>query len=174
MIVIMLKMNLIYHCYNWNEVPCNKERQTSNPKLGRILKWSLEIDEDILSTLEGKRSLRMVRLWASGLCEYFFVNNTLVEKCQLFVQLLRMQKLRPVLSKLIICVNKKIGINVIIVKNIFSALNSIGKRSRDKGKTIARRVITTSLVSHNLRKARFLRQTCVDLNISRMTFNRAL
>ena len=55
--------------YNWNEVPCNEERQTSNPKLGRTLKWLLEIDEDILRTLEGKRSHRTVRLWASRLYE---------------------------------------------------------------------------------------------------------
>ena len=42
--------------YNQNEVPCNEERQSSNPKPRRTLKGLLEIDEDILSTLEGKRS----------------------------------------------------------------------------------------------------------------------
>ena len=55
--------------YNQNEVPCNKERQMSNPKPGRTPKLLLDIDEDILSTLEGKRSHRMVQLWASRLCE---------------------------------------------------------------------------------------------------------
>ena len=38
-------------CYNQNEVPCNPEKQTSDPKPGRTLKWLLEIDEDILTTL---------------------------------------------------------------------------------------------------------------------------
>ena len=55
--------------YNWNEVPCNKERQTFDPKLGRTSKWLLEIDEDILSTLEGKRLHRTLWLWASRLYE---------------------------------------------------------------------------------------------------------
>ena len=43
-------------CYNQNEVPCNEERKTSDPKPSRTLKWLIEIDETILSTLEGKRS----------------------------------------------------------------------------------------------------------------------
>ncbi len=104
----------------------------------------------------------------------FFGNKTVVEKCQLFMHLLKMQKMRPMLSKLKIRVNKKLERNAIIVKNLFSALNSIGKDSKEKDNRAARRVITTSLVSHHLRKGRYMRQTCIDLNLNRTTLRRAL
>ena len=82
--------------------------------------------------------------------------------------------MRPMLSKLNICVNKKLEKNAIIVKNLFNALNSIGKNSREKDKRVAQRVITTSLVSHHLRKGRYMRQTCIDLNLNYTTLRRAL
>ena len=85
-----------------------------------------------------------------------------------------MQKMRPMLSKLKIRVNKKLERNAVIVKNIFSALNSIEKNSREKDKRASRRVITTSLVSHHLRKGRYMRQTCIDLNLNHTTLRRAL
>ena len=87
-----------------------------------------------------------------------------------FIHLLKIQKIRPMLSKLKIRVNKKLEENDIIVKNLFSALNSIGKNSREKDKRATRRVITTSLVSHNLRKGRYMTQTCIDLNLNHTTF----
>ena len=90
------------------------------------------------------------------------------------MHLLKMQKMRPMLSKLKIRVNKKLERNAIIVKNLFSALNSIGKNSREKDNRVARRVITTSLVSHHLRKVRYMRQACIDLNLNRTTLRRAL
>ena len=82
--------------------------------------------------------------------------------------------MRSMLSKLKIHVNKKLERNVIIVKNLFSALNSIGKNSREKDKRASRRVITTSLVSHHLRKGRYMRKTCIDLNLNHTTLRRAL
>ena len=82
--------------------------------------------------------------------------------------------MRPMLSKLKIHVNKKMESNIIVVKNHFSALNSIEKNSREKDKRAAWRVITTSLVSHHLRKGRYMRQTCIDLNLNGTTLRRAL
>ena len=104
----------------------------------------------------------------------FFDNKTVVEQCQLFMHLLKMQKMRPMLSKLKIHVNKKWERNTIIVKNFFNAVNSIGKNSREKDKRAVGRVITTFLVSHHLRKGRYMRQTCIDLNINHTTLRRVL
>lgn len=160
--------------YMRNEVPCNKDNQYSNSGLSRTPKWLIEIEENIINNLEGKRSHRTVRLWASRLYDHFFGNKTLVEQCQIFMRLLKMQKMRPMLVKLKIRVNKKMERNAIVLKNIFNALNSIGKTRREKNKRVARRVITTSLVSHQLRKARLMRQTCVDFNIDHKTLGRAL
>ena len=81
--------------------------------------------------------------------------------------------MRRILVKLKISVNKKKERNTIILRNIFSALNSIGKSTKEKDKRAPRRVITTSLVSHHLRKARLMRQTCVDFNIDCKIFGRA-
>ncbi|WP_044909114.1 hypothetical protein, partial [[Clostridium] innocuum] len=131
--------------YMRNEVPCNKDNQSSNSGLSRTPKWLIEIEENIMNNWEGKRSHRTVRLWASRLYDQFFGNKTLVEQCQIFVQLLKMQKMRPVLVKLKISVNKKMERNAIVVKNLFNALNSIGKTSREKDKRVSQRVITTSL-----------------------------
>ena len=140
----------------------------------RTLKWIIEIDETIITSLEGKKSERTIQLWARRLYNMFFGNKTVVEQCYLFMHLLKMQKMRPILSKLKIRVNKKLERNAIIVKNLFSALNSIGKNSREKDNKATRRVITTSLVSHHLRKGRYMRQTCIDLNINHTTLRRAL
>ena len=104
----------------------------------------------------------------------FFDNKMVVEQCQLFMHLLKMKKMRPMLSKLKICVNKKLERNAISVKNLFDALSSIGKNSREKDKRAAQRVITTSLVSHHLRKGRYMRQTCIDLNLNHTNLKRAL
>lgn len=60
------------------------------------------------------------------------------------------------------------------MRNIFSALNSIGKTTKEKDKRVSRRVITTSLVSHHLRKACLIRQTCVDLNLNHKNLDIAL
>ena len=99
----------------------------------------------------------------------FFDNKTMVEQCQIFMNLLKMQKMRLVLSKLKICVNNKMERNVIIVKNLFSALNSIGKNSRETNKIDALWFIIISLVSHHLRKGRYMRQTCIDFNLNHTT-----
>ena len=96
----------------------------------RTPKWIIEIDETIITNLEGKILERTIRLWASRLYKMFFSNKTVVAQCQLFMHLLKMQKMRPMLSKLKIHVKKKLERNVITVKNLFSALNSIEKHSR--------------------------------------------
>ena len=90
-----------------------------------------------MTSLEGKKSERTIRLWASRLYQMLFGNKTVVEKCQLFMHLLKMQQMRPMLSKLKIRVNKKLERNAIIVKNLFNALNSIGKTSKEKDKRAA-------------------------------------
>ena len=128
----------------------------------------------IITNLEGKKSERTIRLWASRLYKMFFSKKTIVDQCHPFMHLLKTQKMRPMLSKLKIHVNKKLEINAIIVNNIFSALNSIEKNSRDKDKRAAQRVITTSSVSHHLRKGRYMRQTYIDLNLNCTTVRRAL
>ena len=120
----------------------------------------------------GREKIR--KNWTSRLYKMFFSNKTMVEQCQLFMHLLKMQKMRPILSKLKIRVNKKLERSAIIVKNIFSALNSIGKNSREKDKRASWRVITTSLVSNHLRKRSYMRQTCIDLNLNHTTLRRAL
>ena len=128
----------------------------------------------IITNLKRKKSERTIWLLASRLYQMFFSNKTVVEKSHLFMHLLKMQKMRPMLSKLKVRVNKKLERNAIIVKNLFSALNSIGKNSREKDNKAARRVITISLVSHHLRKGRYMRETCIDLNLNRTTLRRAL
>ena len=95
-------------------------------------KWIIEIDEMIITSLEGKKSERNIWLRASRLYQMFFSNKTVVEQCHLFMHLLKMQKMRPMFSKLKIRVNKKLERNAIIVKNLFNALNSIGKNSREE------------------------------------------
>ena len=85
-----------------------------------------------------------------------------------------MQKMRPLLAKLKIHVHKKTEKNNIIVKNLFNALKSIGKTNKKKDKRAAWRVITTTLVSHQLKKAHFMRQTCIYFDINRKNLDRAL
>ena len=60
------------------------------------------------------------------------------------------------------------------MKNLFSALNSIGKNIREKDKRTSRRIITTSFVSHHLRKGRYIRQNCTDLNLNHTILRRVV
>lgn len=76
--------------YMRNEVPWEKERKTSKLRPLRTTKWLLEIDENIMSNFDGKRSERAIRLRVSKFFDQFFSYKTLVEKCQMFVQLLKM------------------------------------------------------------------------------------
>lgn len=113
------------------------ERQIPNPRPLRTPKWLLEIDENIIANLEGKRSTRTIWLWATQLFDQNFSNKTLTEKFQLFVQLLKMIKMRSFLNKLKIRMNKKMERNSIIAKNLFDALNSIGKNTKERDKRAA-------------------------------------
>lgn len=70
--------------------------------------------------------------------------------------------------------NKKIEKSSIIIKNIFNALNNIGKTSKEKDKRVSCRLITASLVSHRVRKAHFMRQNCIDFNINHKTLDISL
>ena len=128
----------------------------------------------IITHLERKKLERTIWLWDSRLYKMFFGNKIVVEQCQLFMHLLKMQKMRPMIFKLKISINKKLEINAIIVKNIFSAINSIGKNSREKDNRATQRVITTSLVSHHMRKGRYMRQTCIDFDLNCTTLRRVL
>ena len=47
----------------------------------RTPKWIIEIDEMIITSLEGKKLERIIRLWASRLYQMFFGNKIVVEKC---------------------------------------------------------------------------------------------
>ena len=109
-----------------NEEPCMEERHIPISRPSRTPKWLLQFDENIINNFEGKRSTRTVRLWARRLFNQYFSDKTLIEQCQIFVQLLEMKKMRPLLAKLKIRVNKKTKKNSIIVKNIFNAIKSIG------------------------------------------------
>lgn len=82
--------------------------------------------------------------------------------------------MRTLLNKLKIHVNIKSEKKSITIKNLFNAFNSIGKTSKEKDKRVVQRVITTSLVSHHLRKAHLLSKTCLDMNLNCKTFFRAL
>ena len=154
--IIELSVSYVSPNYMRNEEPCVEERHIPNSRPSKTPKWLIEIDENIINNFEGKRSTRTIRWWASRLFMQYFSDKTLTEQCQLFVQLLKMQKMRPLLAKLKIRVHKKTEKNNIIVKNIFNALKSIGKTNKKKDKRAARRVITTALVSHLLKKARLL------------------
>ena len=128
----------------------------------------------LLPILEGKNQKEPFNYGLQDYIRCFFGNKIVVEQCQLFMHLLKMKKMIPMLSKLKICVNKKLERNAIIVKNLFSSLNNIGKNGKEKDKRASQRVITTSLVSHHLRKGRYMRQTCIDLNLNHTTLRRAL
>ena len=58
----------------------------------KTAKWIIEIDEMIIANLEGKKSERTIWLWASRLYNMFFSNKTMVEQCQLFMHLLKIQR----------------------------------------------------------------------------------
>ena len=61
-----------------------------------------------------------------------------------------------------------------IVKNLMSAYDKVGSKSRTKDSNIIRRVLTSTIVSSQMKKARLMRNTSKTLKIGRGTLRRAM
>ena len=61
-----------------------------------------------------------------------------------------------------------------IVKNLMSAYNKVGSKSRTKDSNITRRILTSTIVSTQMKKAQLMRKTSKTLKIGRGTLRRAM
>ena len=61
-----------------------------------------------------------------------------------------------------------------IVKNLMSAYDKVGSKSHTKDSNITRRVLTSTIVSSQMKKARLMRKTRKRLKIGRGTLRRAM
>ena len=103
----------------------------------------------------------------------FFEELNITIKFQLFVEKMRNFKFRPIM--------KIIGLRMMddsneknIVKNLMSAYDKVGSKSHTKDSNITRRVLTSTIVSSQMKKARLMRKTRKILKISRGTLRRAM
>ena len=90
--------------------------------------------------------------------EDFIEELNITGQCQLFVEMMRNLKFRPIM--------KILGLRTMddsneknIVKNLMSAYEKVGSKSHTKDSNITRRVLTLTIVSSQMKKALFMRKT---------------
>lgn len=95
-----------------NENVNNIENVNNEPYVSlnymRTPKWLLEMDENIIDNLDGKRSSLTVQLWATNMFNRYFSDKKLTKQYQIFVQFLKSYKITPLLRKLKIYFTKKL------------------------------------------------------------------
>ena len=103
----------------------------------------------------------------------FFEELNITVQCQLFVEMMRNLKFRPIM--------KILGLRTMddsneksIVKNLMSAYDKVGSKSRTKDSNITRQVLTSTIVSSQMKKARLMRKTRKPLKIGKGTLRRAM
>ena len=64
--------------------------------------------------------------------------------------------------------------NFFFVKNLMSAYDKVGSKSRTKDSNITRWVLTSTIVSTQMKKARLMRKTSKPLKIGRRTLRRVM
>ena len=103
----------------------------------------------------------------------FFEELNIIGQCQLFFEMMRNLKFRPIM--------KILGLRMMddsneknIVKNVMSSYDKVDSKSRTKDSNITRRGFTSTIVSSQLKKVRLMRKTRKILKISRHTLRRAM
>ena len=90
-----------------------------------------------------------------------------------FFEMMRNLKFSPIMKILGLRTmddsNKKI-----ILKNLMSAYDKVGSKSCTKDSNITRRVLTSTIVNIQMKKARLMRKTRKTLKIGRGTLRRAM
>ena len=103
----------------------------------------------------------------------FFEEFNIIGQCQIFVKIMRNLKFRPIMKILRLRMmddsNEKS-----IVKNLMSPYDKVGSKSCIKYSNIIRRVLTSTIVSSQMRKAQLMIKTNIILKNGRGTLRRAI
>ena len=129
----------------------------------------IHVDESRLSGLEGKLPKRTIDWHCSKILKEYFESKSDAGKCQLLLSLLKSNSLVVVRRILGIKMVRSSDVNNHIVRNLQSAFNAIGKRSRTKDLCAARRVLSESVVSKSTRKRCLLSHTSHVFKLNRKT-----
>ena len=120
-------------------------------------KYLIDIDTNILKSMPDKISNRTCQRKVNHMWRLFFEELNIIGQCQLFVEMMRNLKFRPIM--------KILGLRTMadsnqrnIVKNLMSAYEKVGSKSCTKDSNITRRVLTSTIVSNQMKKARLMRQ----------------
>ena len=133
----------------------------------------IDIDTNILKSMPDKISKCTCQRKVKRMWRLFFEELNIIGQFQLFVEMMRNLKFRPIMKILGLRTmddsNKKS-----IVKNLMSAYEKMGSKSCTKDSNITRRVLTSRTVSTQMKKARLMRKTSKTLKIGRGTLRRAI
>ena len=112
----------------------------------------IDIDTNILKSMPNKISKRTCQRKVNHMWRLFFEELNITGQCQLFVEMMRNLKFRPIM--------KILGLRTMddsnernIVKNLMSAYDKVGSKSHTKDSNITRRVLTSTIVSSQMKKA---------------------
>ena len=78
----------------------------------------IEIDENIIKPMPNKMSERNARRKASGIWDNYFENLNDTQRCQLFVSLMKLIKMRPIMKTLGLRTSNVVDQNTSIVEKI--------------------------------------------------------
>ena len=103
----------------------------------------------------------------------FFEKLNIIDQCHLLFKMMRNFKLKPTMNIIRLrTMNDSNEKN--IVKNLMNAYDKVGFRSHTKDSNITRRVLTSTIVSTQMKKAQLMRKTRKLLKIGRGTLRRVL
>jgi len=132
----------------------------------------IHVDESCLSGLEGKLPKHTIDWQCSKILREYFESKGDAGKCQLLLSLLK--------SNCLVVVRRILGIKMVrsseannhIVRNLQSAFNAIGKRSRTKDLCAPHHVLSESFVSKSTWQRRLLSHTSHILKLNRKTIKK--
>ena len=115
-------------------------------------KYLIDIDTNILKSMPNKISKCTCQRKFNCMWRLFFEELNITSQCELFVEMMRNLKFRPIVKILGLRTmddsNEKI-----IVRNLMSSYDKVGSKSCTKDSNITRQVLTSKIVSSQMKKA---------------------
>ena len=117
------------------------------------------MDENELTSMEGKVAKRIILRHCSQIMRQYFDNKFEAGKCQLFLDLLKSRNMATIRRNLGITTMKNIESSNHIVKSLAATFTSIGKKTHSQDCNVARCVLVKSIVCRSTRQCRLLKCT---------------
>lgn len=123
----------------------------------------IEIDENIIKPMPNKMSGRNAKRKAREIWDNYFTNLNDTQRCQLFVTLMKLIKMRPTMKTMGLRTSNIVDKNASIVENIHKAYQIVGANKRTKDSNVTWCALTNCIVSDKIINKRLITKKKVVL-----------